>query len=38
MVAVEVLFADGSTLHLVMRSTLDVQSDDLSASPRPRCA
>ena len=26
---VEVLFADGSTLHLDMRSTIDVQSDDL---------
>jgi hypothetical protein len=26
---VEVLFADGSTLHLDMRSSLDVQSDDL---------
>jgi hypothetical protein len=26
---VEVLFADGSTLHLDMRTTIDVQSDDL---------
>ena len=26
---VEVLFADGSTLHLDMRSTVDMQSDDL---------
>src|SRR5260221_1593035 len=26
---VEVLFADGSTLHLDVRSTIDVQSDDL---------
>ena len=26
---VEILFADGSTLHLDMRSTIDVQSDDL---------
>src|SRR5260370_1813565 len=26
---VEVLFADGSTLHLDMRSRIDVQSDDL---------
>ena len=26
---VEVLFADGSTLHLDARSTIDVQSDDL---------
>ena len=26
---VEVLFADGSTLHLDLRSTIDVQSDDL---------
>src|SRR6266540_1535654 len=26
---VEVLFADGSTLHLDQRSTIDVQSDDL---------
>src|SRR6185436_6501395 len=26
---VEVLFADGSTLHLDMRSTIDVQADEL---------